>query len=87
METRSVNYNATATNANACYSTLDEYKFTCNSVVSPQPASVVPQIFCKYKPHPMPQYCQHQTNQPTCTKSKSPYTNGWPSTTNFQAGW
>lgn len=49
-------YTYTTANSVNCYKTINNYGDTCfySSTVSPQPVSMVPQIFCKLKPHDMP---------------------------------
>ncbi len=56
MERLLTYYDGTATTAVNCYKTINTYGDTCyyNSTVSPVPATSVPQIFCKFQPHPMP---------------------------------
>jgi hypothetical protein len=56
MERQLTYYDGTATNAINCYKTINTYGDTCfyNSTISPSPATMVPQIFCKFRPHDMP---------------------------------
>ena len=49
-------YNATLTNARACYRQAKNYGLCERKIVTPKPATIVPEIFRHIRPHAMPEH-------------------------------
>ena len=49
-------YNATLTNSRSCYKQAKNYGYCISKIVTPKPATVVPEIFRYVRPHAMPEH-------------------------------